>query len=176
MKKIQWVLLLSALLVLGACSDNSKDEEIPEVSEDEKIGFSLTGESVEEAENIPEAEKEDILHAFDIYITTFNEKDLAGYMATISETPDSFEKEEEEEYTSTFFEGNDLVREPSDVTIVKYSEESAQVFANIESTWKQLSTGLETSQTAKQVTVFAKEEGEWKVKSVHSIGENPTQE
>lgn len=176
MKRLQWVLLLAVLLVLGACSDTSKEEEVPEVSEDEKIGFSLTGESIEEAENIPETEKEEILHAFDTYITTFNEKDLEGYMDMISETPESFDKKEEEEYTASFFEENNLVREPSDITIVKYSEGSAQVFANLESTWKQLSTGLETSQTSKQVTVFANEDGQWKVKSVHSIGENPTQE
>lgn len=171
MKKMQWVLLLSALLVLGACGNQSKNEDVPE----EEVGFSLTGNSIEEAENIPENDKEAILNAFDTYITLFNEKNWDAYMEMISDESDSFNKEEEKAYIDTFFTEYDLVREPSNVTIVKYSEGEAQVFSTLHHKLKQLSSGLEKEEEARQVTVFTKENNEWKVKSVHSIGENPMQ-
>lgn len=176
MKKIQLALLLISLLILGACSDSSKSEEaseVPEVVEDEKIGFSITGDSIEEAENIPETEKEDILQAFDTYISTFNEKDWDAYLDMISDNSESFDKEEEMAYIETIFADFDLVREPSNTTIVKYKEDEAQVFSTLGHKLKQLETGLEKEESARQVTVFAKENGAWKVKSVHSIGENP---
>lgn len=171
MKKIQWVLLLSALLVLGACGNQSKNEDVPE----EEVGFSLTGNSIEEAENIPENDREAILNAFDTYITLFNEKNWDAYMEMISDESDSFNKEEEKTYIDTFFTEYDLVREPSNVTIVKYNEGEAQVFSTLHHKLKQLSSGLEKEEEARQVTVFTKENNEWKVKSVHSIGENPMQ-
>jgi hypothetical protein len=63
--------------------------------------------------------------------------------------------------------------EVSDVTIVKYSEQEAQVFSNMKMLYKQLSTGLETKPSGRQVTVFTKEDGEWKVTSVHHIPDGP---
>lgn len=169
---MRWVLLLAVLFVLGACSDQAKNEVEPEEREGE-VGFSLTGDSIEEAENIPEDEKKAILEAFDIYITSFNDKNWEAYMEIISDESESFDKEEELEYIETFFVDYDLIREPSNITIVKYNEDEAQVFSTLAHQLKQLSSGLEKKEDARQVTVFTKEDDGWKVKSVHSIGENP---
>lgn len=174
MKKVQGVLLLSMLLILGACSNESKKEVEPETKE-EQVGFSLTGDSIEEAQNIPEDEKKEILQAFDTYITMFNEKKWDEYIAMISENSESLDKEEERAYIETFFADYDLVRDPSNITIVKYAEDEAQVFSNLEHTQTQLDSGLEVKEKARQVTVFTKESGEWKVNSVHTIGDNLSQ-
>ncbi|AOV08540.1 hypothetical protein [Sporosarcina ureilytica] len=176
MKKIQLALLMMTMLLLGACSNNGanneeKEQNKQDVSE-ESVGFSLMGDSIEEAENIPKEEKEQILQAFDTYISTFNEKELDAYMETLSENTESFDLEEERTHTESIFKDYNLVREVSDVTIVKYSEAEAQVFAVLKSSLKQLSTGLETSENGRQVTVFTKENNEWKVSSVHYLGDD----
>lgn len=165
------MLLLAVLLVLSACSDKVEKEDVSEG--EEEVGFSLTGDTIEEAENIPADEKKAILEAFDTYITSFNEKDWDTYIDMISDESESFDKEEEIEYIETFFAEFDLVREPSNTTIVKYKEDEAQVFSTLGHKLKQLESGLEKEESARQVTVFTKEENGWKVKSVHSIGENP---
>lgn len=171
MKKTIIAILLASVALLAACNNDSKE---PQVEEQDGIGFNVEDETIEEAANVPEDEKIAILSAFDTYISTFNEKDLEAYMSMIAEDTESFDKEEERAYVAEAFELYDLIREPSDVTIVKYSEEEAQVFANLQNKLKQLSSGLETKESSRQVTVFVKEQDEWKVKSVHSIGENPT--
>lgn len=169
MKKIHVLFLVMVMLLLGACADKVEEKEEP----GEEVGFSLTGDSIEEAENIPKDEKEAIMKAFDIYITSFNERDWDAYMEMISDHSESFDKEEEMAYIEDFFTEYELVREPSNTTIVKYNEEEAQVYATLSHKLKQLSSGLEKEEDAKQVTVFTKEKDVWKVKSVHSIGENP---
>lgn len=176
MKKIGLAFLLGVILLLVACNDSGKEKEQDlQGADEEGIGFSLSGESVEEAQNVPEEEKKDILNAFDLYITKFNEKDLDGYMDMIAEETESFDKQEERAYTASFFKENDLKLTPSEVTIVKYDEKEAQVFTRTAHKQKQLSTGLETNQFARQVILFQKKDGEWKVGSVHSIPENPIQ-
>lgn len=176
MKKIGLAFLLGVILLLVACNDSGKEKEQDlQGADEEGIGFSLSGESVEEAQNVPEEEKKDILNAFDLYITKFNEKDLDGYMDMIAEETESFDKQEERAYTASVFKEYDLNRVPSDITIVKYDKEEAQVFSKLSYTLKQLSTGLETKEEARQVTLFVKEDAQWRVKSVHSIGENPLQ-
>lgn len=165
MKKILMASFACVILLLGACGDSEAIEQ----QEDEKVGFSMTGGSIEEATNVPEDEKEAILAAFDTYIAAFNDRDVEAYMAMIGS---NYDAEEERTFLEKHFENYEQIREPSNVTIVKYEAEEAQVFANINNELKQLSTGLETEDRIRQVTVFAKENGEWKVKSVHSIGEN----
>lgn len=173
MRKINLVFIVIAMLLLSACADkNSTEKKNEETPEEEKVGFSMTGDSIEAAQNVPEEEKAAILDAFDRYITTFNNQDLEGYMEIIS---DSYDVAEEKEFLEDHFEKYEQIREPSNVTIVKYNEDEAQVFANIDNQLKQLSTGFETGDTIRQVTVFTKENDEWKIKSVHSIGENPSE-
>lgn len=174
MKKIYFILLTVAILLLSACAGEQPEEKQIESSpEEEKIGFSVTGDTIEEAANVPEEEKKAIIEAFDTYIATFNNQDIDGYIGMIGE---SYDLEEERAFLEEHFESYEQTRTPENVTIVKYSGEEAQVFANIDNYLKQLSTGFETSDKIKQVTVFAKENGDWKVKSVHSIGESPEEQ
>lgn len=170
MKKIQLAIIGIALLIMGACSNDQQQEEQPK--ESESVGFSLTGDSIEEAANVPAEEKEQILQVFETYVETFNEKNLDAYMDTLAENTESFTKEDERKLAESTFNDFDLIREASDVTIVKYSEEEAQVFAKLKSSLKQLSTGLETKESGRQVTVFTKENGQWRVASVHYIGDD----
>lgn len=172
MRKMKMVFAaICALLLLSACADKGNDDSQVEetTDDDEKIGYSMTGGTIEEASGVPEDEKEAILAAFDKYISTFNDRDVEGYMDMIGS---EYDKEEEREFLEAHFENYEQLREPSNVTIVKYKEGEAQVFASINNQLKQLSTGFETSDEIRQVTVFTKEDDEWKVKSVHSIGEN----
>ena len=171
MKRLRIILLsMLVLIVLAACGTDKQEE----TDEEEGVGFSLSNETIEEAANVPEKEKDLILEAFNQYIERLNEKDLEGYMDTISEKPSSFTREEEQKMVEEMFEEYDFTRESSNVTIVKYHEEKqeAQVFSNLNNKVKQLSTGLETAEKSRQVTVFTKEKNEWKVKAVHAIGEN----
>jgi hypothetical protein len=83
-----------------------------------------------------------------------------------------YDLEEERIFTENHFSEFDLNREVSNITIVKYSDTEAQVFSNLKTSVKQLSTGLETNPSGRQVTVFTKNDGDWKVASVHYIGDD----
>lgn len=170
MKRLR-IILLSALvlMVLAACGTDSKEEE---AETDDGVGFSLSDDTIEEATNVPKDEKKAILKSFDTYIDKMNAKDLEGYMETIAEKPTSFTREEERDIVKEMFEDYDFTREPSDITVVKYSEDEAQVFSKLDNKVKQLSTGLETTEKSRQVTVFVKEKDGWKVSAVHAIGES----
>lgn len=185
MKKFSIILGLALVLLLGACSGDKENSSgrgsvddgeaangygsIDHGVDDKKVGFSLTGETIEEAEGVPAAEKEQILQAFDKYIDAFNDNDIEGYLATLSKHSESFDLEEERDLMTDVLREYDLKREATDVTIVKYSENEAQVFAKLQTSMKQLASGLETNPKGRQVTVFTKDEGDWKVASVHFI-------
>jgi len=181
-------MLLALVLILGACSGDKDEAATPGSVDDgeaqnengaidhgvdeNKIGFGLTDGTIEEAQNIPAADQEQIMQMFETYIDAFNDKDIDGFSDLLSETTESFNKEDERTYMEENFKEFDFKRTASDVTIVKYTEEEAQVFAKLQTSMKQLSTGLETNSTGRQVTLVTKEEGEWKVSSVHYIGDN----
>lgn len=181
-------MLLALVLILGACSGDKEDgatsgsvddgEALNENGaidhgvDENKIGFGLTDGTIEEAQNIPPAEKEEIMKMFETYIDAFNDKDIERFSDLLSETTESFDKEEERTYMEENFNEFDFERTASNVTIVKYSEKEAQVFSKLETLMKQISTGLETDSTGRQVTLLTKEDGEWKVASVHYIGDN----
>lgn len=187
MKKIWGLLFLTTALLLGACSDD-KDQPTNQSTADDGevatgsgaidhgidengVGITVTGDTVEEASNVPAEEKKQILAAFDIYIDAFNDKDIDRYIDTLSANTESFDKEQERTYmTDEVFNLYDLDREASDVTIVKYSETEAQVFAELKTKMKQIATGLEVEESGRQVTLFVKEENDWKVSSVYYIG------
>lgn len=185
LKNIRLAVILSGILLVSACTNKEDDVSqqgsvndgeatsgygtIDHGVEDQSIGFNMEGNTIEEVENIPPAEKDTILQAFDAYMDAFNKKDMERYMDALSDTTESFQKEEERDYLESVFEEYDLSREASDITIVKYSKDQAQVFTRLQTTMKQLSTGLETNSTGRQVTVFTKEDGKWKVTSVHYI-------
>lgn len=188
MKKIVIFTVMSVLLILGACS---KDEGKPSNSgladdgetpagygaidhgvDDKQVGFNMLGGSIEEAAGIPAEEKEQVLATFDGYIKTLNEKNVAEHLAILSKN--AYDIEEERIFMEEQFSEYSLHYEVSDVTIVKYSDQEAQVFSNMKMSYKQLSTGLETNPSGRQVTVFAKEDSEWKITSVHHIPDGPT--
>lgn len=126
---------------------------------------------IEEAENVPADEKEAILAALNQQVKAFNEKNIAGYMETISKTPKSFDYEEEKAYVEKVFRTFDAVMEPVNTTIIQYDEtaQTANVFMNIKSTSKDITTGKEVSQTTRQIMVFQKEEGAWKQVSLFAM-------
>ncbi|MCZ2257646.1 nuclear transport factor 2 family protein [Sporosarcina sp. G11-34] len=188
MKKVWISMALSMVLLLGACASDKEqgsnqggvnDGEAPNTNDaighgvdEKKVGFSLTGETIEEAENVPSEEKEAILNAFNVYIDAFNKKDIERYLGTLSENTESFDKEEERVYmTEEVFNEYELDRVATDVTIVKYSEKEAQVFSVLETSMKQISSGLAVNPAGRQVTVFTKEDGNWLVSSIHYIGD-----
>lgn len=187
MKKIVIFTMLSVLLILGACS---KDEGKPSNSgsaddgettagygtidhgvDDKQVGFNMLGGSIEEAVGIPKEEKEQVLAAFDTYIQTLNGQEVDAHLTMLSKN--AYNLEEERIFMEEQFSEYSLNYEASNVTIVKYSDQEAQVFSNMKMSYKQLSTGLETNPTGRQVTVFAKEDGEWKITSVHHIPDEP---
>lgn len=172
MKK--WLVVVFAAILLTACNDKEEalsPEEAAKVIEEGTVGFEVMGDQIVEADNIPENEKEAIVAAFDEYIESFNSKDVDRYVNTLSKNPIGFDLEEDIEYTKKNFEQYDIKREVSDVVIVKYSENEAQVRANIVTDMKDLSTDAEASHTGAQVTVFVKEDGEWKVTRLAYVGD-----
>ncbi len=187
MKKIVIFTVISVLLILGACSkDEGKSSNsgsaadgettagygtIDHGVDDKQVGFNMLGGSIEEAAGIPAEEKEQVLAAFDVYIKTLNEQEVDAHLAILSKS--AYDIEEERMYMEEQFSEYSLNYEVSDVTIVKYSDQEAQVFSNMKMAYKQLSTGLETNPSGRQVTVFAKEDGEWKITSVHHIPDGP---
>lgn len=170
MKK--WLMAVLAVFVLTACGDKKElnAEETAEVIEEGTIGFEIMGDNIEEATNVPEDEKEQILAAFDEYITAFNEKDIERYTKTLSRNPEGFDFEEDIQFVKDKFSKYNIERKVSDVTIVKYSKEQAQVYANLTTNMTELATDVALASSGRQVTVFVKENGAWKVTSIYYIG------
>lgn len=145
-------------------------ENKDELDADKGIGFGLTGGVIEEATNVPAEERDRILNVFDTYIDSFNEGNIDEYIDVLADETESFDKEEERSYLEETFEQFEVTRQAADVTIVEYDELEAQVFSRMETTRK-LSSGLETTQTGRQVTVFKLEDEAWKVASIHYLGD-----
>lgn len=170
MKK--WLVAVMAMFLLAACGDNEKEaspEEIQKTIDDGTVGFEILGDSIQEAANVPEEEKDQILSAFEEYIAAFNEKDLERYKQIISKNAKGFKYDEDVQAVSGVFEQYDVNRTAEDVTIVKYSKDEAQVFSNLKTETKELETGAEMSGVGRQVTVLVKED-QWKVSSIYYIG------
>lgn len=175
-------LFLTGVLLAGCDEKNdqaaySAEDGESSRAEQETHGMAETGEStrarapIEEAKNIPPEERTAILAALNQQIQSFNQKDLDGYMATISENPKSFDYDEEKAYVQKVFQTFDAVMEPANITIIQYDQtaQTANVFMNMESTSKDIKTGKEVSQTTRQMMVFQKEEGSWKQVSLFAM-------
>ncbi|SOB90990.1 SnoaL-like protein [Ureibacillus xyleni] len=174
MKK--WLWLVVAAFMLTACSDNKEETQKEDVANDDNtIGFEVMGDEVEKAPDIPKDQEEQILAAFDEYIQSFNSKDIDRYVQTLSKNPQGFNYEEDLAAAKKAFEQYNIERTPSDVTIVKYSKEEAQVFANLDIQMTELETDVELTSSGRQVTVFVKENDAWKVTSVYYIGNDSQQ-
>lgn len=188
MKKKMAVASMALVLVLGACGNADETEQNnPETGEaapgngaidhgvdDKKVGFSMSGDQVEEATDVPKEDKEEILAAFENYIETLNKQDVEGYLATLS--TEGYDLEEERQATEEMLKNSTMKRETDNETIVKYSEDSAQLFSTLKTTFTDIETGVENSPEGRQVTVFTKEDGAWKVFSIHFIGDEPANE
>ncbi|ARK25484.1 hypothetical protein SporoP37_13010 [Sporosarcina sp. P37] len=185
MKKKLAAASITLALVLGACGNSDDKNTNAPVNEepapgsgaidhgvdDKKVGFSMSGDKVEEAADVPEQEKADILAAFDNYIETLNQQDIDGYLATLS--TEGYDLEEERQATEEMLANTAMKRETDNETIVKYTGESAQVFSTLKTTFTDKESGVENTPEGRQVTVFNKEDGEWKVFSIHFIGDEP---
>lgn len=137
--------------------------------DDEKVGFELNSDGkVDEAKSVPADEKKAILALFDEYIDSFNDKDINRYTKTLSENPKGFKLDEEIDYTKQAFKDYDVKRTAENVTIKKYKENYAEVFANIKTTVKQDDQTF--TQPLNQVTVMAKENSKWGISAVYVMG------
>lgn len=184
MKKI-WI-ALSLTLVLAGCSDAKEPTQNSNTAEDgnagaennavehgikeEEVGFTLDDEGNAQAAEAPAAEKEAILAAYQEYIEAFNSEDLERYMSVIAEEPAGFDREEDKKALEEAFAAYDSTYATSDETIVKYEEGRAEVYARIDVTMKDPNSDKETGQAGRQVVVFVKEQGDWRVSALHFIG------
>ncbi|EMR07965.1 hypothetical protein C772_00294 [Bhargavaea cecembensis DSE10] len=191
MKKIKWLLApAAALLLLAGCggdeegNTNSTDDSnapagqqsaIGHGTEDGAIGFEMADDgSIEEASGVPEEEKAAILEAFDRYIGTFNNGDIDGYLEVLATGEDAYDPDQERAAFEQMAAQYDKVeRTPSDMTVVSYEESEAQLFANLETTLVEKETGESLTEKGRQVTVFTKQDGKWKVKEVYYVGNAP---
>lgn len=188
--KFKYIWLLAILtLMLSACASEENREGAGSVSDGESssennaveheakdqsesnVGFEMMGNSIEEAQNVPEDDKKAILKSFETYMTAFNEEDMEKYMSVIASEPEGFDYKEEQVMVKETFEQYNVQRTAEDVTVIKYNENQAQVFAALSTSLVQESTGAKLDRTGRQVTVFAKEDGEWRVTSVYYIGD-----
>ncbi len=162
-----------AVFMLTACSNNNEEvnlEDNAKIIEEGTVGFEMLGDSIEEASGVPAEEKEAIIAAFEEYIESFNSKDINRYVETLSKNPQGFSIEEDKETAKMAFEQYDITKTATDTTIVKYNEKEAQVYSNLVTDLTEIATGAELTDDGRQVTVFVKEDGEWKVTSIYYIG------
>lgn len=180
------VLFAITALFLTACSNND-EKNVGSVNDGEssnesnalehgitdqsEVGFEMAGGKIEEAKDVPKEERQAILAAFDTYMTSFNEEDLDTYMSVIAKNPEGFDYKKEEALIEETFAEYEVNRTPEDVTLIKYDENQAQVFATLHTSMEQKETGAKLERSGRQVTVFAKEDGEWRVTSVFYIGD-----
>ncbi|WP_339175255.1 nuclear transport factor 2 family protein [Solibacillus sp. FSL R5-0691] len=169
MKK--WLVAVLAVFVLAACGNEQEasPENLQKTIDEGTVGFEMMGDSIQEEADVPEEEKNNIISAFNEYIAAFNEKDLERYKNIISKNASGFNYDEDIEAVSDVFNQYDVKRTAEDITIVKYSEDEAQVFSNLTTETKEIDTGAELSGVGRQVTVLKKEDG-WKVSSIYYIG------
>ncbi len=193
MKKM--LVAIGVILTLAACSDseessvnentvedgnaanenNAIDHGIVEDKEEKKekkenVGFTVDDEGNIIAADVPAEPASKLLAAYKEYIAAFNSEDIDRYMKTIAQNPDGFDREEDKAALIQAFEAYDSFYETSDETIVKYQENRAEVFASLNVKMKAANSNDAVEQTARQVVIFKKENGEWKVSGVHLVG------
>lgn len=164
-----------AIFALTACSDKKEEaefnsEEAAQTIEEGTIGFEMFGGEVKEEKQVPADVKKEIEAAFAEYIAAFNAEDLNRYMATLSKHPKGFDYEEDKAQFVKMIEQYNDKRVASDVTVIKYNEKEAQVFANLSIERLEQATNAKVTYSGRQVTVFVKEDGAWKVSSIYFIG------
>lgn len=164
------IISIISMFTLAACGNDEVEKDAIAVQEESTVGFEMANGKIEEAQNVPEKERESIIAAFDEYIAAFNAQDIDRYIATLSHDPKGFNLDEERKALLSVFETYDVERLAEDVTIVKYNESEANVFSTIKVDLVEKETGADLSSVGRQVTVFKKEDDAWKVSSVYYIG------
>lgn len=163
-------------LILTGCNNNDDNNETEkDTNEESTVGFEMSGNNIEEAQNIPEKEKEKIIAAFDEYIDSFNAEDIERYKNTLSKNAEGFNYQEDIKEAQEAFKKYNIKKTPSDVTIVKYTEKEAQVFSKIVTDMTETASKANLSTSGRQVTVFVKENDDWKVSSIFYIGDQTSQ-
>ncbi|KIL42995.1 nuclear transport factor 2 family protein [Jeotgalibacillus campisalis] len=157
----------------GQGLDTHTQSEAPEsAEEDSEIGFEMNSEGeVDEAEDVPPEAEEAILSVFDEYISTFNEKDIEGYLQLLRTDDGYFDEEEERTALEKVYESFDVEREVELKTISEYKEDEAHVYADLILTTTDPSNGAEVTRTGRQITVFHLVEEEWKIASIHFMAD-----
>ncbi|MDN7241520.1 nuclear transport factor 2 family protein [Planococcus sp. N028] len=184
MKKL--IVIAGLALVLAACSDseepstnkntvedgNSANENnaLDHGIEDEKVGFTLGDDGKVIEADVPKDEADAILAAYKEYIDAFNKEDIKRYMDVIASEPAGFDRAEDEAALKEAFKAFDTTYTTSNETIVEFVEDRAEVFAEIDVLMKEPDSERSTKQAGRQVVVFIKEDGDWKVTSLHFIG------
>ena len=169
MKKVFFALILT--LLLAACSDAETETagDLQKTIEEGTIGYEIVDGKVEAATDVPADVEQQVLTALDEYIQSFNEKDLARFKETVSQQDETYYTETMKEAESVFAQYSIIERESKDVTISKYSEERVEVFMNMTGRVVEAASELEMAANARQIIIMVKEDGTWKVSSVHSI-------
>lgn len=165
------VLAVLTILMLTACSNKDDElsaEERQQLIDEGTVAIEEVDGVIEKAENIPAEEEKAILAAFDEYVNALNAEDLNRYMQIISKNPKGFDLEEDKKMAMESFEKHDVQREVKDTVITKYSENEAQVFTKMTARLVEIETNAQLEDTRRQVTVFVKEDGQWKVTSIYA--------
>lgn len=169
MKK--WLLVMFTCLLLAACSENDSQtaEDLQKKIDEGTVGYEIVDGKVEAATNVPTDVEKQILTALEEYITSFNEKDLKRFEQTVSQADATYFTETIKEAQAVFTQYSTIERQTEDVTISKYSEDRVEVFLNVTGRVVEAATDNEMTASARQIIVMIKENGAWKVSSVHSI-------
>ncbi|GLC87840.1 DUF3225 domain-containing protein [Lysinibacillus piscis] len=170
----KYMMAVMVLFLLTACS-NKEDldaQEREKIIEEGTAGFEMMGDTIEKAKDVPADEEKAIVAAFEEYIAALNAEEVDRYMQSIAKNPKGFQYEEEKAFVADIFTKFDTKREVDNITITKYSPEEAQVFATISTNSLQLETKVQHESAGRQVTVFVKEDDNWKVTSVYYIGDD----
>jgi len=70
------------------------------------------------------------------------------------------------------FEQYDIKRKVKDTVITKYSGDEAEVYTDMTADLTEIKTNVKQVNSRRQITVFIKEDGEWKVSSVFAYSGN----
>lgn len=147
-------------------SQEASENDVDQVADGE--GFSVVDGKVEAAKDIPQADEEAILAAFEEYIAAFNAKDITRYKNILAKNPEGFDLQEDLANAQQIFENFDINRQVDHVTITEYGGNRAYVYADVVIEVKQ--DNNEARDEGKQLTQFIKESSGWKVTSLQAIG------
>lgn len=169
MKK--WLVAVLAVFVLAACGDKQEasPENLQKTIDEGTVGFEIMGGKIQEATGVPKEEAKKLLNVFNEYIDASNDKDIDRYMKTISKNAKGLNYEDDKKNTLETFEKYDVQRIAEDITIIKYNEDEAHIYAHISMDAKEIETGNEYHSKARQVTLFIKERGEWKISGLNGM-------